>query len=187
MSELMLEVPRRKSATVVAPTAEVRHGAPGISLKRILVTTDFSICSKAALRYAAALAQGFGAEILLIHVVPTVMPTGLSHLGLTAEEKRLIRGAKDLLPFVREAELDSTLYVEVQVLNGTPADEICKAAKENACDVIVIATHGNTGLKHFWLGSVAEKVVRYAPCPVLVVREREHDFLIPPPESGLNE
>lgn len=186
MSELTLEL-TNETKSLQAPPAAEQHRAPAISLKRILVTTDFSACSKVALRYAAALAQGFGAEILLIHVVPTVMPADLSHRGLTAEEKRLIRGAKDLLPFVRKAELDSTLPVEVQVLNGTPADEICKAAKENACDVIVIATHGNTGLKHFWLGSVAEKVARYAPCPVLVVREREHDFLVPARESALNE
>ena len=187
MSELMLEAPHRTTSPLLTPTAETRQGAPAISLKRILVTSDFSVSSKAALRYAAALAQEFGAEILLIHVVPTMLPTDLSHLGLTTEEKRLIHGAKDLLPFVREAELDSKLPVRLQVLNGTPAEEICKAAKENASDLIVIATHGNTGLKHFCLGSVAEKVVRHAPCPVLVVRQKEHDFLIPPPESALNE
>jgi nucleotide-binding universal stress UspA family protein len=183
----MLEVSHRTAFTVAAPTAETRHGAPGMSLKRILVTTDFSSCSKTALPHAAALAQRFGAEILLVHVVPTSSPAEFSHLGLAVEQNWLLKGARDLLPFLREAELDSALSVELQVLNGSPVEEICKAAKESACDLIVIATHGHTGLKHFFLGSVAEQVVRHAPCPVLVVRQREHDFLIPPPESALNE
>lgn len=190
MNDFMSEVSERATCKMAACVEGTQHGAPGISLKRILVTTDFSSYSKSALPCAAALAQRFGAEILLVHVVPTSptsSPAEFSHLGLAVEQNWLLKGARDLLPLLREAELDSALSVELQVLNGSPVEEICKTAKENACDLIVIATRGHTGLKHFFLGSVAEQVVRHAPCPVLVVRQREHDFLIPPPESALNE
>ena len=75
------------------------------------------------------------------------------------------------------AEVPAGLFKESLVGVGVPASEIVQAAKTLAADVIVIATHGRTGLKHVLLGSVVESVVRRAPCPVLVVREREHEFL----------
>ena len=93
------------------------------------------------------------------------------------EEKRLLDEAKKQLPTFRAVELEADLQVDTQVLNGGPAHEIARAAQELACDLVVIATHGHTGLKHFLLGSVAEAVVRHAICPVLVVREREHEFV----------
>jgi universal stress protein A len=94
------------------------------------------------------------------------------------EEERLIEEARERLPRFRAAELDPHLHVETLVVNGGPAHEICQTAEAQAADLIVMGTRGRTGLKHFLLGSIAEKVVRYAPCPVLVVRERERDFIV---------
>jgi nucleotide-binding universal stress UspA family protein len=145
--------------------------------KRILVTTDFSDASKKAFQYAAALARRFEASVTLLYVVPSQLPSELSHIGIVLEEKRLVEEARERLPRFREAELDPHRHVETLVLNGRPAHEICHTAETRQTDLIVMSTHGHTGLKHFLLGSVTEKVVRHAPCPVLVVRERTHQFL----------
>jgi nucleotide-binding universal stress UspA family protein len=143
-------------------------------LKRILVTTDFSEASKKALPYAVALARKFDASLTLLYVVPA----DLGQIGIVLEEERLVAEARERLPRFRAAELDPHLHVETLVVNGGSAHEICRTAAAQAADLIVMGTHGNTGLKHFLLGSVTEKVVRHAPCPVLVVREREHDFIV---------
>jgi nucleotide-binding universal stress UspA family protein len=145
--------------------------------KRILVTTDFSEASKKAIPYTAALARKFEASVTLLYVVPSQLPSELSHIGIVLEEKRIVEEARARLPRFHEAELDPHLHVETLVLNGGPAHEICHTAETMQTDLIVMSTHGHTGLKHFVLGSVTENVVRHAPCPVLVVRERKHQFL----------
>jgi nucleotide-binding universal stress UspA family protein len=152
-------------------------GTPSFDLKRIVVTTDFSDESKKALPYALALARKFEASLILLYVVPAHLPAELSHIGIVLEERRVLEMARERLPRFREAELDPHLHVDTLVLNGGPAHEICRTAETQGADLIVMATHGHTGLKHFMLGSVTENVVRHAPCPVLVVREREHDFV----------
>ena len=81
------------------------------------------------------------------------------------------------MPRFRQAELDPHIHVETLVLIGGVAHEICRTAEAQEADLFVMATHGHGGLKHLLLGSVSENVVRDAPCPVLVVREREHDFV----------
>jgi len=155
------------------------HGGhpPSFSPKRILVTTDFSDASKKAFPYAAALARKFESSLTLLYVVPVHLPVDIAYIGIVLEEKRLIEEARERLPRFRAAELDPHLHVETMVLNGSAAHEICKVAREQNSDLVVMSTHGRTGLKHFVLGSVTEDVVRHAPCPVLVVREREHEFL----------
>jgi universal stress protein A len=147
-------------------------------LKRILVTTDFSEASKKALPYAVALARKLDASLTLLYVVPAHLPADLGQIGIVLEEERLVAEARERLPRFRAAELDPHLHVETLVVNGGPAHEICRTAEAQAADLLVMGTHGNTGLKHFLLGSVTEKVVRHAPCPVLVVRERQHDFIV---------
>ena len=156
-----------------------RKGAdiPSFDLKRIVVTTDFSEESKKAFPYALALARKFEASLLLLYVVPAHLPAELSHLGIVLEERQLLEEARERLPRFRQAELDPHLRVETLVLNGGSAHEICRTAETQAADLIVMATHGHTGLKRFMLGSVTENVVRHAPCPVLIVREREHEFV----------
>src|ERR1043165_3753152 len=127
-----------------------------LGIKRILVPTDFSETSKKSLPYAAAFARRFNATIVLVHVVPSTLPAELGHLGLMVEQNRLMKGAKDLLPLFRDTHLDRRRAVEWHVLNGGPAWEICKAATDLECDLIILSTHGHSGLKHLFLGSVTQ-------------------------------
>jgi len=142
-----------------------------IELKRILLPTDFSAESAQAFPYAVWFARQFGASITLVYVVPTTLPAELSHIGIVLEEKRLAKEAETTLAKVRDRELPVDVAVENIVLSGGPYYEICKTAGALGIDLIVMSTHGHTGLKHALLGSTTERVVRDAPCPVLTVRE----------------
>lgn len=151
-----------------------------IDLKRILVPIDFSPLSKKAVHYATRLAQQFGAELNLFYVVEPeispafdgfmIAPPPISPCTTNGYANRLDRLASS----VRTA---GVRQVQSTVRTGLAAFEIVEAAKELDVDLIVIATHGYTGWKHFAIGSTAERVVRAAPCPVLVVREKEHEFV----------
>ncbi len=152
---------------------ETGAGTPRFGLKRILVTTDFSNESKKAFPYAVALARRFDASLVLLTVVPAHLPMGLGQIGSVYEEKRLLAEAHEQMPQFRQAEFDPELHVETLVLNGGPAHEICRTAATLSVDLIVMATHGRTGLRHLVLGSMTEHVVRHSPCPVLAVRERQ--------------
>jgi nucleotide-binding universal stress UspA family protein len=149
----------------------LRSNPPAIRLKRILVTTDFSDASRQALPPAIEFAGQFGSALVLVHVIPAALLGELSHMGIVFEQKRLAADALARLERFRETELPARLRVETALLEGSPAHQIVTFAKETEADLILIATHGLTGLKHFWLGSTAERVVHHAPCPVLVVRE----------------
>jgi nucleotide-binding universal stress UspA family protein len=146
--------------------------APAIKLQKILVPLDFSDCSKKALQYGITLAKQFGAELILIHVlepyalVPEAMPYDFEHINDAKEELELLR--KFILPPVR---------ARAQLRTGTTDAEIANAAKEFEVDLIVISTHGRKGLSRLVLGGTTEKVVRIAPCPVLIVREVEREFI----------
>ena len=150
-----------------------------LSLKRILVPTDFSPLSKKALQYAQRFAENFHAEVILVHVIePEVTPAFDGYMispppmlnSSDASEKKAL---KTLAMKVRMAGVER---VESNVRRGLASHEIVDAARDFNVDLIVIATHGYTGWKHFCIGSTAERVVRAAPCPVLVVREKEHEF-----------
>jgi nucleotide-binding universal stress UspA family protein len=154
-----------------------------IDLHRILVPTDFSKFSKNALSYAVAFAEKFGTELHLLHVVQSyamlvpdsvnvVPPVGPSIAELTVA----VRAALDRL--VSENQLERFSVVR-DVREGTPFYEIIQYAKEKDIDLIVMGTHGHSGLVHVLLGSVTEKVVRKSPCPVLTVRHPEHEFVHP--------
>ncbi len=154
-----------------------------IDLKRILVPTDFSKYSTHALTYAAAFADKFGAEIHLLHVVQNLallVPDMVNVVPPIVPSMEQMTGAvRDALErTVRENQLDQ-LAVRKEVREGTPFYEIIQYAKELDIDLIVLATHGHSGLAHVLLGSVTEKVVRKAPCPVLTVRHPEHEFVHP--------
>jgi nucleotide-binding universal stress UspA family protein len=145
-----------------------------IAIKRILVPTDFDICSSATVRYAAELAEKFGAELVLLNVVQdlalampdAVMPTPVPAPVIT----ELMEASKTGLANLVTAENLSRLNPKLEVRVGSPAGEIVSAANDLKVDLVCIGTHGRGGIAHFLLGSVAEKVVRQAPCPVLTIR-----------------
>jgi nucleotide-binding universal stress UspA family protein len=148
--------------------------------KHLLVPTDFSPASKKALPYAVALARKYEAQLTLLFVAPQHLPVDVSGGATILDESDLADKAREMLPRFRAAELDPHLRVECVVTSGSPAVAITEAARNHGADLIVISTHGHAGLRRFMLGSVTEDVVRHAVCPVLVVREREHEFIAPP-------
>jgi nucleotide-binding universal stress UspA family protein len=148
-------------------------------IRRILVPTDFSDCARKALQYALPFAREHGAALTLLYVLPSPVYVGgefgAANYAVVESEVRE-NAQKDLAKLVAE-EVRDAISAETRVRTGSPALEIIQAAKEIGVDLIIISTHGRTGLKHALIGSVAEHVVRRAPCPVLVVREQEHEFL----------
>ena len=157
-----------------------RGSSSVINLKRILVPVDFSPLSKKALLYAARLAQQFHAEVTLFHVVEPEIPPAFD--GYMIAPPPISNGAAAscagrMKTWVGSARNAGVNHVTSNIRPGLAAFEIVEAAKELDVDLIVIATHGYTGWKHFAIGSTAERVVRAAPCPVLVVREKEHEFV----------
>ena len=158
-------------------TAEnsTRRAAPA-TLKSILVPLDFSNGCAKALIYAAALAKQSGAKITPLFVVELPEIVGMFQLLLDDDEiKELCRGK--LAKFVRKAGISADLVNSALIRKGRPHREIIDAARTLKVDLIVIATHGYTGVNRALLGSVTERVVREAPCPVFVVREHEHEFV----------
>jgi len=140
-------------------------------VKKILCPTDFSDASKQAIELAVPLAEKFGAEIHLVHVVPPMPPLEPSvtaHFDVPEYERMLSADAKKNL----SAAAKSIAKVKTHEIlaNGNPAEEILRAAEEKGIDLIVIATAGHTGWDRVVFGSVAEKVVRRARCPVLTIR-----------------
>lgn len=152
-----------------------------VVVKTILVPTDFSDTANAAVRCAAGLAETFGSSLILLHVVEDVVAKGLTaDVGASA-----IRRLQDEATREAAAKLDRALAepplnrtgVARAVVVGDPFDGILSYADEHHVDLIVIGTHGRTGLAHVLLGSVAEHVVRTSPCPVLTVRTCQHGFV----------
>jgi len=149
-------------------------------LRRILVPVDFSDTSRKALLYAVPFATAFNAEVEVVHVVqPYTVPAEVGYMPpeLTVSPQELANSAREELNKLCAREIGARARFQVQVREGVPWPEVIAAARETNADLIILATHGWTGLKHVFLGSVAERVVRHAPCPVLVVRERERDFV----------
>jgi nucleotide-binding universal stress UspA family protein len=154
-----------------------------IDLHRILLPTDFSKFSNHALTYAAAFAEKFGAEIHLLHVfqnIALMIPDSVNVMPPVGPSlDQLIAAVREALDrAVKDAPLKD-LKVTTAVREGTPFYEIIQYAKETDIDLIVMGTHGHSGLVHVLLGSVTERVVRKAPCPVLTVRHPEHEFVHP--------
>jgi nucleotide-binding universal stress UspA family protein len=151
-----------------------------IELGRILVPIDFSEHCKKALAYAIPFAQQFKASIDLLYVVePAVYPADFSfgQVGFPSVEDELRqRGAEELESLIRN-DIGTRVQARCIVRTGKAFNEIGQHAKEESVDLIIIATHGHSGMEHVLFGSTAEKVVRYAPCPVLVVRVDEKEFV----------
>ena len=152
-------------------------------IKKILAPTDLSDLSREGVRYALNLARAVGAEVTLYHVVNY---EELLHYGLEMKEKAGsyydFRPADSILDTYRTAlarflqdhfsDLAPWIKIREKVEMGRAEENIVEEAKKERADLIVISTHGRTGLSHILVGSVTEKVVRHAPCPVLSIRPK---------------
>ena len=155
-----------------------------IALKKILVATDFSEPSDAALAYGRELARTFGAALTLVHVVDEVMSRGYGIDGgvMLSDPQYQIQveaDARRQLNAAIEGE-DRAITASARVLvSRSPASAIVSYAHESDIDLIVMGTRGRGGVAHLLMGSVSERVVQTAPCPVLTVRHPEHEFVLP--------
>jgi len=146
--------------------------------KKILVPIDFSTMSKQAFQYALRFAEQFRCEIILLHVVEpeTVIAGTPLALDVFAQLDEDTTAAEAELAALAASSRNRPNSVTSAVRNGHAPNEITKAAKDLDVDLIIIATHGYTSWRHLCISSTAERVVRAAPCPVLVVRDKEHEF-----------
>jgi len=145
-----------------------------LPLKRIIWPTDFSEPAYEGLKIAVELADRFSAEMLLVHVVAPLpaMQGGLEPTGfhIPTVLKEIEDSAKKSLEEIRQEKIPADIRVQTKVLLGRPANEIVRLAEDENADLIVIPTHGESGWQRFMFGSVAERVVRHAECPVLTIR-----------------
>jgi nucleotide-binding universal stress UspA family protein len=151
--------------------------------KRILVPIDFSDCSRKALEYALPFARQFHAALTVLHVVhvnyhaASSEYTTFDYPELIEETQRA--GEKQLRDLARSVRKGGPVKTVIQT--GHPGSVIVDTARKLGVDLIIISTHGRTGFKRAFFGSTTEHVVRYAPCPVLILREHEHEFVQPQP------
>jgi nucleotide-binding universal stress UspA family protein len=147
-----------------------------LTLARILCPTDFSDVSRRAEAYATALARYYDASLCLLHVdppMPVMAPYGEIPVDIRLFEEQREQAGRDLAD-ARARATAAGVPVETTIRGGHPAREILDAIVEQASDLVVLGTHGRGGVEHLLLGSVAEKVVRKAPCPVMVVPPGAH-------------
>jgi nucleotide-binding universal stress UspA family protein len=157
-----------------------------IAIKKVLVATDFSPVSETALVYGRALARTFGGTLHVLHVVENFVGrfpyadaavVGFGPEELQAELEQA--GRRELEAAVTETDRRELQAVPVFRVGNSPARAICEYAKEAGIDVIVIGATGRGAVDRMLMGSVADKVIRRAPCPVLAVRSPEHEFVLP--------
>jgi nucleotide-binding universal stress UspA family protein len=167
---VVLEMNRKESLPPIA--------LPGWRLRHILVPVDFSDSSHKAMHYAACFAKQFSSELMLLHVLVAVPPPPqmLIFEAESLSSKFHEDAARQLSEWRKEVASQATLKAVVRPGNAA-YQEILAAAHECNTDLIVMGNHGRSGLARMFTGSTAERVVRNAPCPVLVVREREQEFI----------
>ena len=165
---------KAQDVAIPGPAVQALH------VKKILVPIDFSTPCNKAFKYALGFARQFGSQIVMIHVIEPApvagaepragesMPRTQDELALAEEKMRALAEA---------SPCDAHLHITSGIRTGVATHEIVQAAEELDVDLIIMATHGVRGWKHFGLGSTADRVARAAPCPVLVVREREREFV----------
>lgn len=143
----------------------------------ILTSTDFSNTSDFGVREAAKLAKLTGAKVTLVHVFepgPPMVADGVGVSGSLGNDNEIITAARRSLERVRDKDLRGVDNVEIELLQGSSASAtLCEYAEKNGIDMIVLSTHGRTGLAHLLIGSVAERVVRHASCAVMTIRAPE--------------
>jgi nucleotide-binding universal stress UspA family protein len=154
-----------------------------ITLKNVLVATDFGEASDAALMYGRGLARNFGARLHVLHVAPDALafagPEGYAFDGRQFQADIEVAARQRLEEVVGDDDRRELNAQAILRVSSTPALAIVSYAKEAGIDLIVVGTHGRGGMAHFFMGSVAKRVVRTAPCPVLTVRHPEHEFVLP--------
>lgn len=151
-----------------------------INLKKILCPIDHSDGSKEALKYAVSFAMKNEAKLYLLHVIDIrSFDESIDTMAAQIPNDETIKQLKTKLLECIPEEIRSDLQIEALVVQGIPFAEIISIAKKNKVDMIVMGTHGRTGLAHIMIGSVSEKVVRKAHCPVLTVRQSGHKFVMP--------
>jgi nucleotide-binding universal stress UspA family protein len=155
-----------------------------IALKNVLVATDFGEASQTALTYGRDLARTFGATLHVLHIVEDIFARATEGEGSSpslAEVQRLVEDAarQQLDAVVLDADRRELAARAMLRTSTTPAHAIVSYAKDAGIDLIVMGTHGRGALARLFTGSVAERVVRTAPCPVLTVRHPEHEFVLP--------
>jgi nucleotide-binding universal stress UspA family protein len=143
-----------------------------VRLKKILVPVDLSDCSKKALQYANTFARQFGGELIILHVIEP-------HQLVPESASYDFENSNDTCEDLQELQrlIDNAISSSISIRTGTPHVKIVEAARGLGADLIIISTHSHKSLDRMFVGSTTEKVVRSAPCPVLVVRECEHDFI----------
>jgi len=153
-----------------------------IAIKRILVATDFGLASESALRYGRELARSFGAALHVLHVTENVVVRAVDAYGYIPFEiqQDLEAAANEQTgALLDEEDRHDLRAVAVTVTSNAPADAITEYARAQGINLIVVGTHGRGAVARFFVGSVAERVVRTAPCPVLTVRTPEQEFVVP--------
>jgi nucleotide-binding universal stress UspA family protein len=155
-----------------------------IQLKKILVATDFGEAAEAALGYGRALARNFDAALYVLHVVDNVFAHAMAGEGYVAilpevQQELETAARKRLDEQLIDNDPDKPATTPVVITSSTAAYAIVQYARDEHVDLIIMGTHGRGPLSHLLMGSVAERVVRTAPCPVLTVRHPEHEFVLP--------
>lgn len=166
--------------------AKAESPLPAFKLTKILLPTDFSAPSRIAMRCAKTLARRFGARLVLLHVVEPIASTsdfGYGPVVCLRPDLRSVKRSRKHLHAIERRQFDSECQCDTLVRSGVAYDEIAKVAKALKVDLIIIATHSHTSLKQGLRDSTAERVVRCATCPVLVVHEKE-PAVIPQPDTA---
>lgn len=176
INPMKMKLDKNSYSVVDVPTDEATPEAvpPPLAIHKILVPIDFSVCSLQALDYAMGFAERFKAVIVLLHVVePTVHPDNYLNVAPALDEsnQNLVEIGRERLEALAQERIAERLTAETLVRMGRAYSEIPDTAKALGADLIIIATHGYSGLKHVLLGSTTEKVIRTASCPVLTVRQ----------------
>jgi len=144
--------------------------------KHILFATDFSDCSEIACDYAVSMAKRDGAKLTLLHVISEPVDLRgfyVPHITFDTLEKEIEEGAKKLMEAFCRTQMGDFEVYETAIISGIPCDEILTYTTENDIDLVIMGTHGRTGIDHVLFGSTAEKVVRKSSVPVLTVRGEE--------------
>lgn len=148
-----------------------------IHIQKILCPIDFSAPSRNALRYANEFAKAMNAKITVLHVIqpqPIAADVNVPYVPLEIE---LEKNAREDLEHLVSKEVDKSVLVEQVLAFGLPSDCVIEQARKENVDLIILGTHGRSGISRLLMGSTAENVIRHATCPVLVVKAEEKEFI----------